>query len=208
MRFLPRLFVFLALLWGGAAQAAVAFYAVFCKNLSGCGGTTLTWEHTPVGTPSAVGVTLQNYQGATSVTGVSYGASAMTQAVAITDGNNNSAQVWGLANPPSGAQTVTVTFAATGAFAEAGSFTVTGSDTTTTFSNSNSASGSSTAPSESITSASGEFVIDVLSALTSNGTITQGGSQTLRWQLDAPGNRGGGSSAPASVGSTTMSWTM
>jgi len=164
--------------------------------------------HTPVETPTAVGVTLFNYPGA-AINGITYGGVSLTLfATGTTVANGSTAQLWGLANPPAGAQTVTVTFANTGAFFIGGSITVTGSDTTTVFSNTNAGGGSSTTPSISVaTTVTTELVIDVVGN-DQNDSETQGGSQTLRWgPLTAPNNEAASSSQPSGASGTTMSWT-
>ena len=59
----------------------VAFDAVASDSVSASSGTTLSWTHTPVGTPTAVGVSLWNYEPFATITGITYGGVAMTQAV-------------------------------------------------------------------------------------------------------------------------------
>jgi hypothetical protein len=187
---------------------SVAFDAVASTSVAGSGGTTLSWTHTPVGTPTGVAVTLENFDTGHTVTGVTYGGNAMS----LTSTNNgslssSSVQIWGLASPPAGAQTVVVTFSATGTFCGAGSVTVTGGDTTTLFSNHNSANGSSTASSVGVTSAVGELVIDIVG--TNNGpALTVGGGQTQRWTQTESGNVQASSTAPGASGTVTMGWTL
>jgi hypothetical protein len=142
---------------------AVAFDAVSSASVANNAGTALTWTHTPSGTPTAVAVAVQRYPNTFGAT-VTYGGVAMT--LAASDGSLAgviNTEIWGLANPPSGAQTVSVGTGITGDYMEAGAITVTGSDTTTCFSNSISANGTSAAPSVSVTSASGELVVDIVS---------------------------------------------
>lgn len=189
---------------------AVAFDAVASTSVAGSGGTTLSWTHTPVGTPTAVAVGLEIYTGVSTVTGITYNGVSMIRAFtkAITAATT-SVEIWGLANPSSGAQTVIITFSAGSSYCQAGSITVTGSDTTTTFSASASAEGTGTTPSVSVTSAINELIVDVVGTAFVNGTQTAGGSQTKRWgTLDAGTNSASGSTLPASAGSTSMSWTL
>jgi hypothetical protein len=131
----------------------------------------------------------------------------MVQATDTGDvGTGAAAAVWGLANPPSGAQTVLMTFSAS-TFCEAGAITVTGSDTVTCFSNSNSALGTSAAASVVVTSTTGELVVD---AVTNVGAATEtaGGSQTLRWGPLQDSNLVGSGSSQPGASSVTMSWTL
>jgi hypothetical protein len=212
---LARLCVFLALLWGAPANAAVVFDAVSSSSVTSNPGTTLSWTHTPSGTPTAVAVLVINYEGQCNITGITYGGTALTKAnqVNVSAGppNNNSVGVWGLANPPSGAQTVVITCSTTGGFTGGAAETVTGSDTTTCFSNSNGTDGAvaTSTPSLVVNSASGELVVDALLTGDTFGILTPGGSQTKRFgEIDVPSQQFSGSSAPASAGSTTMSWTI
>jgi hypothetical protein len=114
---------------------SVAFDAVSSNVCSTCVTTDLTWTHTPVGTPTAVAVLIENYEPNGSITAVHYGVSAMTLAVSESDGGfPNTAQIWCLANPPSGTQTVDVTGSAGGMFIGAAAITVTNSNTSSCFS--------------------------------------------------------------------------
>lgn len=168
---------------------SVAFDAVgpSSSGATGSGVTTLSWTHTPVGTPTAASCQLGYWSNVNAVSGVTYGGTAMAQAVSQAAGTGNvneTAQIWGLANPASGAQTVQITFAVGGKFTNAGSVTVTGSDTTTCFSNVSSANGASAASGASTcTSAVGELVIDmcICDDGTTGVTITPAGGQTQRW---------------------------
>jgi hypothetical protein len=143
----------------------VAFDAVASDSVSASSGTTLSWTHTPVGTPTAVGVSLWNYEPFATISGITYGGVAMTQAV-TNDNEAFSVQVGGLANPPAGAQTVVLTFSGTDAYCMAGSVTVTGSNTTTCFRASSPTStdgfDSAGASSLAVTTAAGDLVFDVI----------------------------------------------
>jgi hypothetical protein len=197
---------------GGGGGGTVVFDAVASNLCASCVGSTLQWTHTPVGTPTATAVGIINSTLAGSITGVSYGASGMTQAVQQTiSGGGLECQIWGLANPPSGPQTITVNFGGPGGAAQAASISVTGSNTTTTFDSSlGNTAASGTTASVGVTSLSGELMVDVVGNA-SFASETQGGSQTLRWGPLSTGggfNIASGSTAPASAGSTTMSWTL
>jgi hypothetical protein len=167
-----------------APGGTVSFDAVASTPVSAV-GTNYSWTHTPVGTPTGVAVGIQLYTGGscTSISSVTYGGTPMTQAtsVAITDATTLVA-MYGLANPPSGAQTVVVTMNTNcGMFSQARSATVTGGNTTTVFRAANSAQGNSTTPGVSVTSAFGDLVVDIEGNPTSTTTPTAGGSQTKQW---------------------------
>lgn len=192
-----------------AAGNTVSFDAVASNSVAG-GGNTLTWTHTPVGVPTGVGVGVENFTANCSVSSITYGAASLTQAVAQSiPGQNTNVELWGVANPPAGPQTVTVNFTGSTCFAQAGSITVTGGSTSTVFRATNSAQGSNNAPTVSVTSATGDLVVDVLGETSSSATPTAGGSQTLRWgPLNAGSNTAAGSTLPATGASTSMSWSL
>jgi hypothetical protein len=193
---------------GGGGGSTVALDAISALQ-SASSVPSLSWTHTPTGTPTAVAVVLNNFgsggpgQGATSVT---YGGVSMTRAQTVDNSVSSTTDVWGLANPPSGAQTVIVNLP-TGSFPLAASITVTGSDTTTCFSNSNSANGSSTTPSVTVNSQVGDLVVDFVGSFTGAGGSTAGGSQTLRWSGTLGGDFAMGSTLAGASPNVTMTWT-
>lgn len=188
---------------------------------------TLSWTHTPVGTPSAAGVFFQNQDGTLTVTGVTYGGVAMSNTVDATvashAGNPQSLQIWGLASPPSGAQTVVITgtvLVANQVNIIAASRTVTGSSLTTCFRSGASGSSFATAPFSSSCSVSvsgtvsGDLVCDVVGTDdygSSDSSISgHGGSQTVDFSPLNNGNgfanQAGGSYQQATTSPTVMSW--
>ena len=81
------------------------------------GGTTdslasMTWTHTPVGTPSAVTVHVTN-NGTSDAATATYGGVAMTLAGTANGPGDQFSMLFTLLNPPAGAQTVFVDFAGT-----------------------------------------------------------------------------------------------
>jgi hypothetical protein len=115
---------------------AAAFDASSTQTASG-GAFPITWTHTPVGTPTAVMVVFENFNATVAATGVTYGGVALTQFqnLAPMGSGGTGMEMWGVANPPSGAQTVSINGPAGAVFLVAGAVTVTGSDTTTCFRN-------------------------------------------------------------------------
>lgn len=191
---------------------AAQFDAVSSAHVANSGITTLTWTHTPVGTPTAVGVVTSEFGpgGGSAISGVTYGGTTMGARKSTSGtGTQPGTSIWGLANPPSGAQSVVVTMGGTGNYVEAAAVTVTGSDTITVFSNANSATGTSTTPSVALTTGSNDFAMDILGTTTGAFPATPGGSQTSRWgPLTDGGDEAQGSTAPSGGATTTMSWTI
>jgi hypothetical protein len=183
------------------AAAAMAFDAVSHGELSNA-NSPLSWTHTPVGTPSAVVVGIGNYEGASSVTSVTYGATTLTQ-LAILTGAGNGVYLYGANNVASGAQTVTVTLSANGNFTQANAITVTGSSLTTAFETATTATDFSTTPSVTTTSQSDEIVVDMVIS-SGSVTITPGAGQTQRYSVTSNAS----STKVASGVSTTMNETL
>ena len=155
-----------------------------------------------------VGVSLR---GSTTVNGVTYGGTALTN---VADnqgaGNQNRASVWYLLRPPSGTATVAVTLSgSTSVMAGAVSFS--GVDQTTPLGTAAVANGTSANPSVTVSSGSRQLVIDVLASNGDAGALSAAAGQTEQWNGGtgtAGGDvRGGGSTQPGAA-SVTMSWTL
>lgn len=193
---------------------SVAFDAVtVLGTIAGAGGP-FTGPHAPAGTPTAASVKIScwnNGTAYTTITSVTYGASAMALAAHSTNTTTNEfAVIFGLANPPAGTQTVTVNFTGSSMFGEAFVLTVTGSDTTTCFSNvSADTSGNSATPSCTCVSATGELVVDIMNFDSGSAglTWTKGGSQTFQTESHASTVYGEVSTQPGPGSPLTMSWT-
>jgi hypothetical protein len=190
---------------------AVAIDAV-ANGPTGSGVNSISWTHTPSGTPSAVGVWVGGWLFNSTISGVTYGGTALTAntrysiAGATNDANTQS---FGLTSPPTGAQTVVVNV--TGAYITATSITVTGSNTTTCFSHSSGNSDTVTVTSTaSVTSAAGELVVDCVSAFSASGVPNvTGGSQTTQYAVFWNGNLNFGSSTqPGAAGTVTATWNL
>lgn len=195
---------------------AVAFDAVSSNSAAGSVGTTVSWTHTPSGTPTAVAVLLENYEGIASVSSVTYGGTSMVQAVneVVPSGGGaaSSAQIWGLANPSSGAQTVVVTYTTVGVFSQCWAVTVTGSNTSSCFRTSTGSNATSGSPSTTLSGTiSGDLVVDIAAVNTypSTSISSAGSGQTQRGStLTVGGNQAAVSTKSATTTSTTMSWTL
>jgi hypothetical protein len=146
-----------------------------------------TWSHTTSGVDRAlfvsisVGVATPGTDVDTVVTGVTYAGTAMTFVGRrhANDGNAGYAELWVLANPALGANTVSVQFTSTGnnSSVEEGSTSFTGVDQTTPYDGFVSSVGASTAPSVAITSAVGSMTLDMVAS----GGVLSAPTQTNRW---------------------------
>lgn len=189
--------------------AAVAFDAT--ASTTGINVSSVSYTHTPVGTPTAVGIGISWYRtDLTAITSITYGGVATTAAITKNlTGGSSQAAIYGLVNPPTGSQTVVVTFTtATTGITGVGSITVTGSDTTTVFSNTCSAGPTAnTTPSVTCTSVVDELVMDQITFLGSQ-TVTTGSGQTQRWSTNAVTVAGAASTEPAASTSVVMDETL
>jgi len=167
-------------------------------------GATLSWTHTPVGTPTAVGVgvSVDKFPSAT-ISGVTYGGVSMTIENQTVSGEARAA-IFGLANPTSGAQTVEITTSVAVDGIVGGAISVTGSDTTQCFSANAIASGFNTVQTVDVASSASELVMDVVS-LDLNSALTFDGSQTERWNRTPEGFLRGACSTETGSATTTMS---
>ena len=183
----------------------VAFDA--SSSSSGTGVVSLSFTHTPVGTPTAVGVMATTAFGNSTAPTVTYGGAAVNSGTVAETSYFFKDWVMGLANPSSGAQTVSVTPSST-VDVIAGSVTVTGSDTSTCFSGAGvAAQASGTTVTANCPSASGELVIGVYTS-NNSGTSTPGSGQTNTIVLNTSNYRARGGYKAATGNPETMSWTM
>lgn len=194
-----------------------AFDAASSSGFEGL--SSVSWTHTPVGTPNCVFVTV-SWTGyptnPSTVSGVTYGGQSMTSIGSATSngfqgaGKEGKVETFRLTNPPSGAQTVAVTFSG-GSYGRAGATTWTGADTTTPNGSVTSANNGSQSTAPTVTLASttsgriayGAFVSDY-----STSSIVAGLTQA--WAgTSGPGAYGGGAEYASSTGSSmAMGWTV
>lgn len=181
------------------------------NNVNFWGATSASWTHTPVGTPTAVGVGVFNVAvGGDTTCTATYNSVSCTERVnrTTTATFNKTSHLYNLGNPSSGAQTVALAFNE-GAYGGAGSTTVTGSDPTTVFSNTTSDvnSGSSIGIT-ACTSAVGELVMDAGGFYNGNPPTGVGAGQTIDWNDHNDGNGGYYfSSHKDGASSVATSWT-
>jgi hypothetical protein len=186
-----------------ATAGGVAFDQVSSGTPASNAAGPVSWTHTPVGTPTAVAVLVDTYDVSGDPT-VTYGGTSLgTYAVKKLSGTDI-VYIYCLPNPPSGAQTVNVSWISGNAYVTAFAITVTGSNTSSCFSNSASASGSSNSISNTVTSATGQLVIDIADQ-DPGGTLTAGGGQSNTSTSNVSGLHSAVSTAPGSA-SVTMTW--
>lgn len=170
---------------------------------------TTTWSHT-VGTGAnrllLVGVAFAGTD--RSISSITFGGASFTYVGS--SGVNRRVEIWKLLNPTAGTASIIANWnGSKDAVFWSGSFT--NVDQSTPLGTFQSASGSSTTPSVTVSSDTGELVVDILAADGDAGAISPGGGQTLicsgNTGTSSGDARGGGSSEPG-ASSVTMSWSL
>lgn len=177
---------------------------------SGTTSTTLTYSFTnTAGTYLIVGAATCADAANPTVSGITYGGTAMTKIDNQVYGSSVDVALFKLASPATGANNVVVTVTTTAAIMS-GATSFTGEHATTPVGTAAKASGTSTTPSVDVTSTtSGNIVVDV--AASGSAFSATGAGQTLGWVINinnlASGNNGQGSREPGNGGTVTMSET-
>jgi hypothetical protein len=197
------------------AQAAVTFDAVGpSANGATVNGTNPTLTFTQVTSGSNTAMVVSCSLSASSDTGYSlaatYNSVAMTARSAVHSGAGTAGfvQQFTLLSPASGSHSVQVVASGGAGAADltCGSITLNGVDQAVGFRNFNSATGSGTGPSVTITSATGDMVVDAIA----NGTAIPVSTQTARWswhQTNSTRAGNGGESTAAGSASVVMGYT-
>ncbi len=163
--------------------------------------TTLSWTHTPAGTPSKVLVAVMSSSSAGAPDSVTYGGSAMTLIATNTAAFASALRVYEHNTPASGAQTVAITMPASAGRLGGGSVSLTATSTTTATSNTNH---DGVPPTATVSSASGRIVVTFAGGALALDPITTP-NNTGMWADD---NSGGAQAAQYVAGgaSVTNSW--
>ena len=148
---------------------------------------TVSWTHTPVGTPTTASVAIAVRDDVASVVDVTYGGTLMTFVRADVVALTMRQEVFLLNNPASGAQLVVGSLSATSEGTGI-AITVTGSATSGQPANHAGATGDSTAPSVTVTSAVDRLVIGFVDSDRNNtdAQIAPGAGQTQRTSVSGP----------------------
>lgn len=191
---------------------AVAFDALGPGSSGSATGnvTSINWNHT-CGSGSnrllVVGVGMGGANPGVSIS-VTYGSSTLTSAGQVSSDNqaDGFVQLFYLTAPASGTNTITVTN--TGGQSRdllGGSLTFTGVDQTTPIANTTTNFGADTNPTVTVTSASGNMVVDAVVC----GSPLLSSNQTLQWMNNLNGNTAAGNAAQSTASgasSVTMSY--
>lgn len=161
-----------------AASSPVAFDAV--STASQVSGTSISWTHTPSGTPTKVFACIGHFDNTDTISSVTYGGNAMTLVASVVNTSSEVASIYALASPPSGAQTMEVTMGSS-TLINARGISFTGGDATTAIRGSGSTnSGTSTAAQVTQSSATDDMVLAFCVADDNTTTQTAASGETAR----------------------------
>jgi hypothetical protein len=172
--------------------------------------SSVSWTHTTSGAAGrllVVGVSLRQ-SGATTVSSVTYGGVSLGFVSADTAPGSMRTEIWQLADPPTGANTVAVTLTGNERVV-AGSVGFVGADSAVRADSG--AIGNDDAPAATVASAAGDLAMGVVGVAAGNIGIAPGGGQTARWNDSVGGGgvgaAGAGSTAPGAA-SATVNWSL
>ncbi|TXH15356.1 MAG: hypothetical protein E6R03_07335 [Hyphomicrobiaceae bacterium] len=161
-----------------AGSSPVVFDAV--STASQVSATSISWTHTPSGTPTKVFACIGHFDNTDTITSVTYGGNAMTLVGSVANPSSEVASIYSLASPPSGAQTVTVNMSAS-ALINARGISFTGGDASTAIRGTGTTnSGTSTAAQVTQASATDDLVLAFCVADDNTTTLTPAGTETQR----------------------------
>ncbi|NTW30838.1 MAG: tail fiber domain-containing protein, partial [Candidatus Moranbacteria bacterium] len=140
------------------------------------------------------------------VSSMTYAGDSLTKIAEQTSGGTVEAQLWYLVNPDSGSNTLAVTMINNSEAFSVGAMTFEGVNQSNPIGTYASAYGDSTAASVTVSSGTGQMVVDVV-ASDDGVSVSPGSGQTERWDNYDSYTTGGGSTENG-ASSVTMSWTV
>src|SRR5438046_7052117 len=172
-----------------AGHAAIAVEST--SSASAKAASSLTWSHTVSPSPNRIlMVGVSNNNTTRPVSSVTYGGTALTRiGFQNAPGTQNRMELWSLIAPSPGTANVVVTFSGS-VDSVGGAIVFSGVDQATPLGTFASANGSNASPSVTVSSASGQVVIDTLATNGDGSSAAARPGQTQRWSLKT-GNGGG-----------------
>lgn len=208
----PLFLVLLAsCLWAMPAQAAVARNSA---TYTQCSSYPCTNAHTPAGADPflAVCVAWWHYLSTPTITAASWNSLPLTHVLTASNpscGDTCKAAVYILPNPSATTANTSITFSGTPTAAVVGTVSFTGVDPTAPIGTAVSAIGSGSPASVTVSSASGEAVLDCLNSIAAGSPPSVASGQTSNWStFDTAGFTHNASSYVAGTPSTVSAWTI
>jgi hypothetical protein len=172
-------------------------------------GSSMSFSHTVSGS-SRLLIVAPSYR-ASSVLSVTYGGNSLTKIRNdVSPDSDRRTDLWYLLNPPTGSNSVAITFSGDAADVVGAAISFTGVNQSTPLGNNNGAVGSDTSPTVSLSSSTNEVVLANLAIYPNGGNnvATANIGQDVRWSANTTYNNihGAGSTKTGSS-STTIGWT-
>src|SRR5213083_3560675 len=166
----------------GAGHASISVEST--SSASAKAASSLTWSHTVGSSLNRIlMVGVSNNNTTRTVSGVTYGGTALTRVgFQNAPGTQNRIELWSLIAPSPGTANVVVTFSGS-VDSVGGAIVFSGVDQATPLGTFASANGSNASPSVTVSSASGQVVIDTLATNGDGSSAAAGPGQTQRWSL-------------------------
>lgn len=209
-----RLYVLIAAItlgWAGSSDAAIARNsATYTK----CAANPCTNAHTVAGDNPYLSVCVAwwHYLSTPTITSATWNGLPLTLLGTISNaacGDKCSVALYGLANPPAATANTSISFSGTPNGYVVGTLSFTGVDPTTPVGAAVPATGSGSPATVTVSSASGEVVLDCLGSMAAGAVPATASGQTLNWSdFDAGGSTHSASSYLAGTPSTVMAWTL
>lgn len=183
---------------------AVAFDAVSSGSSSGAG--PINFSHS-CASGSTLFVCVSWYHGSSTVSTVTYNSVAMTAIPSsLVSASQYNTQWYYLLSPATGSNTVSITFSGNTFENTFAAISFTGTHASTPYDAVVTATNTSTTPSVDVSSSTTEIVVDG-GLITHNGTLSEGASQTSRWNaISSGGSLKFFGSTETGAATTTMSW--
>lgn len=209
-----RLYVLIAAMtlgWAGASDAAIARNsATYTK----CAANPCTNAHTVAGADPALAVCVSwwHYTSTPTITSATWNGLPLTPVLTASNsscGNQCKVALYILQNPPAATGDTSITFSGGYNDATVGTMSFNGVDPIATIGTPVPATGSGTPASVTVSSGSGEVVLDCLGSMAFGAPPTPASGQTTNWaHLDANGFTHAASGYVAGVPSTVAAWTI
>ncbi|KKL57076.1 hypothetical protein LCGC14_2239030, partial [marine sediment metagenome] len=188
-----------------AAAGTVTFVSASNSSSSGT-GPAITWSHTiAAGTDRVLVVGVSSLSHTPS--SVWFGSQLLSLVKTVGAGGART-NLWVLTAPLVRTANITVIWDASQTGAVGGATDWTGVDQSVPLRNATSATGTDTAPTVAVTSAVGDEVLDVVSAVTDVSATDDGGNSTERWNTASGTAVRGAGSSETGASSVTASWTL
>jgi hypothetical protein len=173
--------------------------------------SSVTWAHTVLGGSNRLLVVSVARRAFVAISSITYGGVALTKLTSVQAGSGNfpQAELWYLVAPAIGTANVVLTLASSTDVIAVSAMSMRGVSQSSPFGTPVTSNATSGSPSDTVTSANREIVLDVLSYVNASLTATANTTQSPYWSISSDGTwRGAGSVVVSGATSVLTSWTV